>query len=240
MRSNDESIGTIRRWAAWSVHLLSALGVVLAFLALVAVVEQRWTEALAWLLVALAVDGVDGSLARAVNVKKVVPRIDGGALDLVVDYLTYVFVPTLFMIEASLLPEGGTGIALAALILLSSLYVFARRDMKTGDGYFRGFPALWNVVAIYLFAADLSAAAVTAIVVILAGLSFAPVHFVHPFRVKDFGMWLPAISLLWAASTVALLMDMSPAGRPVLLGISAATAVAIVALGLWRTVRGPP
>jgi phosphatidylcholine synthase len=238
MSSNEESVGTARRWAAWSVHLLSGLGVVLAFLALIAVVEQRWTEALVWLLIALAVDGIDGSLARAVDVNAVVPRIDGAALDLVVDYLTYVFVPAMFMVQASLLPAGAFGIALAALILLSSLYVFARRDMKTEDGYFRGFPALWNVVAIYLFATEVDRPVTAAIVAVLAAMSFAPVHFVHPFRVRHYGLWLPAIALLWAASTLSLLLNV-PSGGGWILWTSAAAAAAIVALGLWRTMRGP-
>ena len=228
-----------RRLAAWSIHLLSASGAVLALLALTAVIEHRWVEALAWLLVALVVDGIDGSLARAAGVDTAAGRIDGNALDLVIDYLTYVFVPALFMIEASLLPGGGMGLVLAGLILVSSLYVFARRDMKTADGYFRGFPALWNVVALYLFAANFGEAATSAIVVVLASLSFAPVHFVHPFRVRDFGPLLPAIALLWAGSTMLLIAGMFPSARGILLALSAASAALIVALGLWRSVRGP-
>src|SRR5688500_5384937 len=134
-----------RRAAAWAVHLFSASGAVLALLALVAIDGHRWTEAMLWLLAALIVDGVDGTLARAAHVKTFASRIDGDTLDLVIDYLNYVFVPTMFMLEAELLPAG-LALPLAAMIQVSSLYVFCRRDMKTADSYFRGFPALWNVV----------------------------------------------------------------------------------------------
>ncbi|HEY0163891.1 MAG TPA: CDP-alcohol phosphatidyltransferase family protein, partial [Sphingomicrobium sp.] len=133
---------------AWLVHAFTATGALLALLALMAVEERDWTMALVWLAVALFVDGIDGSLARWARVKEKAPRIDGDTLDLVIDYLSYVFVPTLFMWRSGMLPEPLI-VPLAALIQLSSLYVFARRDMKTDDGYFRGFPALWNVLALY-------------------------------------------------------------------------------------------
>ncbi|HEX6411177.1 MAG TPA: phosphatidylcholine synthase [Sphingomicrobium sp.] len=226
------------RAAAWAVHLFSASGAVLALLAMVAIRDHRWTDAMLWLFVALVVDGVDGTLARAARVKEIAPRIDGGVLDLVIDYLNYVFVPTLFILEAGLLPVVAA-IPLAALIQISSLYVFARRDMKTEDNYFRGFPALWNIVALYLFAAQLDFSVAAAIVAALALLTFAPIHFVHPFRVRDYGPWLPITALVWAFSTLSLLVDSPAAARGLLLAISAISAIVIVGLGLLRTVRGP-
>jgi phosphatidylcholine synthase len=226
------------RSLAWAVHGFSATGAVLALLALLAIDGHRWTEAMLWLFAALIVDGVDGTLARAARVKQLAPRIDGDALDLVVDYLNYVFVPTMFMLEAELLPAPAA-LPLAALIQLSSIYVFARRDMKTDDGYFRGFPALWNIVALYFFAARIDPATGAAIVAALVALSFAPVHFAHPLRSADYRP-LPAIlGLAWAASTLALLMPVGEPERALLLGLSAVTAMLIVGLGLLRTVRGP-
>jgi phosphatidylcholine synthase len=222
------------------VHLFTATGVVWSLLALMAVIAERWTEALLWLLLALIVDGVDGSLARAARVKEQAPRIDGDVLDLVIDYLGYVFVPTVFMWRADMLPEQ-LFVPLAALILISSLYVFARRDMKTPDGYFRGFPALWNVVALYLFVTGIGPFAAAGVVLVLGILSFAPVLVVHPFRVRDFGPWLLVITVLWTASTAALLVpELSGAIRSSLLTISVATSLLLLGLGLWRTVRGLP
>ena len=223
---------------AWAVHAFSASGAVLALFAVTAIFDHRWTDAMLWLFAALVVDGVDGTLARAAGTKEHTPRIDGDALDLVIDYLNYVFVPTLFILEAALLPAP-LQMPLAALIQLSSLYVFARRDMKTEDNYFRGFPALWNVVALYLYAAQIDAGIAAAIVAALIVLTFAPIHFVHPFRVRDYGRWLPAIAIAWTISSLALLFDLDSFTRAILLAISAASAVVIVALGLLRTARGP-
>lgn len=226
-----------KAWA-WLVHLFTATGVVWSLLALLAVIGERWTEALLWLLLALIVDGVDGTLARAARVKEQAARIDGDVLDLVIDFLGYVFVPTVFMWRADMLPEP-LFVPLAALILISSLYVFARRDMKTSDGYFRGFPALWNVVALYLFVTGIGAWTAAVIVLVLSILSFAPVLVVHPFRVRDFGPWLLVVTAMWTASTAGLLMPGLDAGmRSGLLAVSSATSLLLLGMGLWRTVRG--
>lgn len=223
----------------WLVHLFTASGAVLALLALAAVVDRNWNLAFLWLAVALAVDGIDGTLARMARVGERLPRIDGAVLDLVIDYLTYVFVPALIIWRAGLVPEP-LALPLAAAIQISSLYVFARADMKTGDGYFRGFPALWNIVALYLYVTQPAQSVAAIIVALLVLASFAPIHFVHPFRVRDYGLWLPAIAVLWAAATVALLWSgWSAAARAILLLASAATGIVIIALGLVRSLRGP-
>jgi phosphatidylcholine synthase len=156
-------------------------------LALEAIDRGEWRLALLWLLAALAVDGVDGTLARWARVKDYAPRIDGEAFDLIVDYLNYVFVPAVFIVRAELVPAG-LALPLAAAILLSSVYVFVRRDMKTNDNYFRGFPALWNVVALYLFVAQPGPAIGAIAVILFAILSFAP----HSLRPPLPGARLPA------------------------------------------------
>jgi phosphatidylcholine synthase len=224
----------------WLVHALTASGAVLACLALLAIERGDLRQALLWLLVALAVDGIDGTLARKARVMERVPRIDGAALDLVVDYLNYVFVPTVLFWRAGLVPAGWAG-WLAALIQLSALYVFARRDMKTEDHYFRGFPALWNVVAFYLLLVRPDPVAGAIVVVVLALASVAPIHFIHPFRVTDFGRWPAVLAAIWALATAAMIWpDWSAAMATLWLGLSIATAVLLVGLGLVRTVRGPP
>lgn len=225
--------------AAWLVHLFTASGVVLALLALEATDQGQWRLALLWLLAALAVDGIDGTLARAAKVREVVPRIDGEAFDLIIDYLNYVFVPAVFICRAGLVPAE-LALPLAAAILLSSLYVFVRRDMKTEDNYFRGFPALWNVVALYLFAAQPGAAVGAAVVIVLAILSFAPIVFVHPFRVRDWQPGLKLVALAWAAATLALLWPgWSASAAKAWLAASLGLAAIMLALGLVRSLRGP-
>jgi phosphatidylcholine synthase len=224
---------------AWLVHAFTASGAVLAFLALMAIEREQWRLALLWLLIALAVDGVDGAMARWARVKDKAARIDGDTLDLIIDYLTYVFVPTALIWRAGLVPET-LALPAAALIQLSALYHFTRRDLKTGDNYFRGFPALWHVVALYLVVAEASPEAGAVTVVIFSALSFAPVLFVHPFRVRDYGKWLPVLAILWALATVALLWPRwSDAAGTALLAFSLAAGAVLMALGLIRTVRGP-
>ncbi len=223
---------------AWLVHMFTASGAVLALLALKAIEEEQWRLALLWLFVAIVVDGIDGWFARWARVKEQAPRIDGDTLDLVVDYLTYVFIPTVFIWRAGLVPPA-IALWLAAAIQFSSLYLFARSDMKTGDNYFRGFPALWNLVAFYLFVLQAGTTAGAVVVILLVALTFAPVHFVHPFRVKDYGRWLPILATLWALSTCALLWTgWSSQVRWGLQATSIATALALLAMGLLRTVRG--
>jgi len=229
--------GADGRIAAWAIHALTAAGAVLALLALAAIESGRAREALVWLLAALVIDGVDGTLARHARVSERLPRIDGPALDLVVDYLTYVFVPAWFLWRLGAFPAP-VALPLTALILLSALYTFARRDMKTRDGYFRGFPALWNVVALYLYVAALPPWLAAAVAIVLLVMTFAPVHVVHPFRVRDFGIGPPAAASVWGLATLSLLLPLDDRSRGVALGVSLAAAAVLVAMGLVRTVRG--
>ncbi len=224
---------------AWAVHAFTASGALLAFLALLAILAGNWPLALLWLLLALAVDGVDGSLARWARTKELAPRIDGDTLDLIIDYLNYVFVPTLLIVRAALLPSALSA-PLAGAILISALYNFTRTDLKTADNYFRGFPALWNLVAFFLFIARPAPELAAGAVLFFAALTFAPVHFVHPFRVRDYGVWLPLLSCLWAGLTAALLWPgWSEDVRSGLLAASLTAAALLLALGLLRTFRGP-
>jgi phosphatidylcholine synthase len=225
--------------AAWGVHLFTSLGVVVAFLALLAIERGQPREALLWLVLAMVIDGVDGTLARAAKVKERLSRIDGGALDLVIDYLTYVFLPVLFIWRGAYLPDA-LAMPLCAAILSSSLYVFARRDMKTDDGYFRGFPALWNVIAFYFFVMEPGPAMSTIVVVALLIMTFAPVHMVHPFRVRDYGRLLPVLAVVWAVATPMLVLPtLGDPLRSALGAVSVGSALVLIALGLLRTARGP-
>ena len=226
-------------FVAWAIHVLTASGAVLAFLALLAVEQGRWRLALLWLGAALIVDGLDGPLARRAGVVRRTPGIDGATLDLVVDYLTYVFVPVILIYRAGLLPAWYAPVA-AAAILVSSLYTFARIDMKTADNFFVGFPALWNVVAYYLFMLQPGELVSAIVVSVFVLLTFAPVHFVHPVRVRSYQPWLAGLTVLWGASSLVLLLpDWSPLWRDAWLTFSLVGAAALLALGALRTLRGP-
>ena len=224
---------------AWLVHGLTASGAVFAFLALLAIEAQDWPLALMWLAAALFIDTFDGTLARWAHVKTRAPRIDGDTLDLIIDYLNYVFVPTVLIWRAGLVPAPFAP-WLAATILVSALYNFTRRDLKTEDNYFRGFPALWNVVAFYLFVTRPGPEAGAIVVVAMAALTFTSVPFVHPFRVRDYGRWLPVLALAWAAATLALLWPgWTAEARGALSWASALLMLLLLGLGFLRGLRGP-
>lgn len=167
---------------AFAVHLLTAAGGALALLALVAA-TRGWWEAMFMLLgAALVADAIDGPLARRLDVAERLPRWSGDVLDLVVDFLTYVFVPAYAVAASSLVPDVA-GVLLGILIVITGALYFADRRTKTEDNHFRGFPALWNVVVFYLFIIKPAPWIAIAAVIVFAVLTFVPIKVVHPFRV---------------------------------------------------------
>jgi phosphatidylcholine synthase len=171
------------RAAAFAVHIFTACGAACALLALIAAVGADWPKMFVWLGVALVIDGVDGTFARRLRTAELLPRWSGDVLDLVVDILTYVFVPAYAIATGGLLPKL-LAIPLGALIVVTGSLYFADRQMKTSDYYFRGFPALWNVAAFYLFLLKLPPWLGALAVVALAALTFVPIHVVHPIRIS--------------------------------------------------------
>jgi phosphatidylcholine synthase len=195
---------------AFAVHVFTASGAALALLALMAAVSGRWPSMFLLFGAALIVDGVDGTMARRLRVAELLPRWSGDVLDLVVDFLTYVFVPAYAIVASGLLPEPLAIPAGIAIVITGTLY-FADRKMKTADNFFRGFPALWNLVAFYLFvfkpASWLAATAVAVLVV----LTFTPFKFVHPIRVTRWRVVSIAAVAAWSVlALVALWRDLAP------------------------------
>ena len=135
------------------VHLLTASGAVFAMLAMLAAVDGKWSLMFVWLVVAFAVDGIDGPLARRYNVKANAANFDGVLLDLIIDYLTYVFIPAFALFKSGLF-EGWTGWFVIIIITFASAMYFADNRMKTQDNSFSGFPGCWNMVAVVLFALE--------------------------------------------------------------------------------------
>ena len=197
--------GIGRKFAAAAVHTFTASGILCALLATLAAAENAFALAFAWLGLALVIDGIDGTFARWVDVSRHLARFSGERLDQVVDYVTYVFVPTLALLKSGIL-AGGSGVALAGVILMTSLFHFADNGNKSEDHCFVGFPAIWNIVAFYLFAFPLPAWGSALIVLLCAGLTFVPMRWLHPMRVERrlalnlaaSGLWLAAAgSTLW-------------------------------------------
>jgi len=196
--------------AAFAVHIFTATGAALALGALIYAVRGEWA-AMCWCLgIALIVDGVDGTMARALKVAEVLPRWSGDVLDLVVDFVTYVFVPAYAIAAGGLLLPALAVPAGIAVVITGALY-FADRRMKTADNYFRGFPALWNAAVFYLFVLKLPPGANAAVVAALAVLSFAPFKFLHPFRVRRLRAVSIAAVIVWAAlAVIAVVRDLDP------------------------------
>jgi phosphatidylcholine synthase len=190
------------RGPAFFVHVLTACGAALALLALIAATRGDWPLMFLWLGVALVVDAIDGPLARGLNVREVLPRWSGDTLDLVVDYTTYVFVPAYAVTSSHLMPDGLAIVAGIAIAITGTLY-FADRNMKTADNFFRGFPAVWNLVTFYLLLLRPAPAIAAAAVTLLAVLTFVPICFVHPFRVRRLRTVTVALLTLWVALALA-------------------------------------
>ncbi len=184
------------RHKALSVHLFTATGAVLSMFAMLAAVEEKWSLMFLWLVLALIVDGIDGPLARRYEVDKNWPTYDGVLLDLIIDFLTYVFIPAFALFKSGLLP-GWTGwIAIIAIVYGSVIY-FADTRMKTKDKSFAGFPACWNMLILVLFAVSPPKGLILAIVVALTFAMFTNLKFIHPTRTKRWRNVSLPVSLLW-------------------------------------------
>ncbi len=181
---------------ALSVHLLTATGAVLSMFAMLAAVEGNWQTMFLWLVLALLVDGIDGPLARRYDTPKNFPIYDGVLMDLIVDYLTYVFIPAYALFKSGML-TGWTGWLVIIAICYGSVIYFADTRMKTKDKSFSGFPACWNMVVLVLFAVAPSQSVILAIVVLLTVGMFLPLKFVHPTRTQRWREITLPVSIAW-------------------------------------------
>jgi phosphatidylcholine synthase len=182
---------------AWSVHLFTATGAVWGLLAVVAIIQHQWLLAFVYMIVAVAVDGLDGTLARLFKVKGALPGFDGALLDNIVDYLNYVVVPALLLYQAELLPPVWDLVGVA-MIALSSAYQFCQSDAKTEDHYFKGFPSYWNVVVFYLFFMGWAGWANLAAIVVLTALIFVPIKYIYPSRMRSHQRLTLGLTIIWA------------------------------------------
>ena len=197
-------------WPAALVHLFTAMGIVCGLLATRAVLASAWEIIFIWLGIALLIDGIDGYFARRASVESRLPRFSGERLDLVIDYVTYVFVPALALLQAGFL-HGALGVGLASLILLSSLFHFSDTQSKTDDYSFVGFPAIWNFVAFYVFAFGLSQLVTAILVLACVVLTFVPLKWVHPLRTAALRPVTIAAAGLWGIAAGSALWNGFPA-----------------------------
>lgn len=193
------------RDVAWLVHLYTASGAALAFLAMAAVMGGRPRTAFLWMMAATLVDATDGVLARLARVKEALPTFDGGRLDDIVDYLTFVFVPVMLVYETGLLPEQW-GAGVASVVLLSSAYGFVAADAKTDDHFFTGFPSYWNVVALYLYALGFGTVVNATVLLVLSALVFVRVGYIYPTRTPALRALTLALAVLWGVMLLVIVL----------------------------------
>ncbi len=215
-------------FAAAAVHLFTGLGIVCALMCARATISANFETAFFWLGIAFFIDGVDGMFARKARVKEVLPSFSGETLDLVIDYVTYVFLPALMLLQAGFL-TGWFGILLASLICLSSLYHFSDEGSKADDNCFVGFPAIWNIVAFYIFAFATPFAVTSAIIIACVALTFIPLKWVHPMRVVALRPLNLLACVAWGVAAAVSVYDKFPAsdGLKLTLGL-----VALYGVGL--------
>lgn len=199
------------RARAYAVHVYTASGIVLAFMAAAEMTRARPDARLVFALLfgAVLIDATDGPLARAWEVKRFAPAIDGRTIDDIVDYITYTFLPLLLVWRMGWVPEPGALWIVPALV--ASLFGFANAGAKDEEGgFFLGFPSYWNVVAFYAaFWHRFWGPWPNAVILLaLAALTVMPVRFVYPnLAPRPWKLPLFAGGLVWGAFLVALLLD---------------------------------
>ncbi len=224
------------RAAAFSVHVFTALGAGIALLALLEAVREHWAAMFVWLGIALIVDAADGPIARRLDVVRVLPNWSGEVLDLVVGFVTYVFVPAYAITASGLLlplaaPLLGVGVAVSG-----ALY-FADRRMKSPDNHFRGFPGLWNIAAFYLFLLHPAPALASLGILLLIIATFLPFHVLHPVRVKRLRWLTLSLIVIGAALMIFTVASDFDVGAPVAIALCAIAGYVVASDAAIRLVR---
>lgn len=226
--------------SAWAVHAFTASGTFVGILTLVKIYQHQYLHAL-WLMgITVVIDAVDGSLARLVHVKKVLPGIDGALLDNIIDYLNYVITPCFFLLVRPDMLPSFYAIWIVVAITLTSSYQFCQDDAKTPDHFFKGFPCYWNFAVFYMFIFNTSMTTNALILTALCILIFVPIKYVYPSRLdyltesKKLKILMHSCSVLYGVSSV-LTLWYYPQNEPVWLGISLGYVVMYLVLSIYRT-----
>jgi phosphatidylcholine synthase len=233
---SSSSVSPAMRAAAFSVHIFTALGAGLALIALLEAVREHWAAMFGWLGAALVVDALDGPIARRLDVARVQPNWSGDVLDLVVDFVTYVFVPAYAITASGLLLPLAAPLLGVGVVVSGALY-FADRRMKADDNHFRGFPALWNAAAFYLFLLHGPPALSSLAVATLIVLTFVPFHVLHPIRVVRLRGLTLSLLAAWAVLAVFALASDFDVGAPVTVGLCAIAVYIVASDAMIRLAR---
>jgi phosphatidylcholine synthase len=235
-QQDSASVSQRMRAAAFSVHIFTAMGAGIALIAMLEAVREHWAAMFAWLGAALVIDALDGPIARRLDVVRVQPNWSGEVLDLVVDFVTYVFVPAYAITAGGLLLPVAAPLLGAGIVVSGALY-FADRRMKTADNHFRGFPALWNAVAFYLFLLHLPPTLASLAVATLIVLTFVPFNVVHPVRVARLRRLTLSLLGIWAVLGIIVLANDFDVSAPITIGLCAIAAYIVGSDAAIRLLR---
>jgi phosphatidylcholine synthase len=196
--------------AAWSVHVVTASGVFVGFLGLNSVIDGHARAAILWLVAALILDGIDGPIARRLNVRDRIPTLNGNSLDLIVDYFTCTIVPVAFLDRFGHFPQNTIG-PLGLAMLISGALWMARTNQETADRWFSGFPAEWNMIipTLYLLRPNPWVSFVVCVAFCL--LTLSPLQFAHPVSVIE----SRAVSLTFMTAWLGSMVWLAIAQRPI-------------------------
>jgi len=227
---------TSRRAAAFGVHIFTALGAGVALLALLEAVREHWPAMFVWLGVALIIDAVDGPIARRLDVIRLQPNWSGDILDLVVDFVTYVFVPAYAITASRLLLPVAAPILGIGIVVSGALY-FADRRMKSEDNHFRGFPGLWNIAAFYLFLLNWPPVWSSLAIAMLIVATFLPFWVLHPVRVERLRWLTLTLMAVWTVLTIYTVVQDFNVERPVTIVLCLIAVYVFASDAAFRLVR---
>ena len=201
---------TLKFWfkktLALSVHLLTSLGILCSFFAMLCIFDDKIAIAFLWLGCALIIDAIDGTLARTVGVAQLIPNINGLMMDSIVDFINYIFIPALLLVKGGyLVPQ--LELILPGIILIISLFSYSRTSVYDDDFRFVGFPVAWNIVLVYLFIFETSQFINSIIIITFIILKFVPLKYVQPFRTKKFRRLTLVVTTFWFLSTMSLCLN---------------------------------
>lgn len=226
--------------AAWAVHIFTASAACVGVYTLQKIYQHDYIFALWLMAITVFIDAVDGSLARFVHVKNVLPKLDGALLDNIMDYLNYVITPCFFLlVKPDMIPQEYS-VPLIAAISITSAYQFCQSDAKTPDHFFKGFPCYWNIVVFYMFIFNTSMNFNAILLAILCVLIFVPVKYVYPSRLdyltdsKALKILMHFCSIIYGISTAYLLMYY-PESNNLWLSLSLGYVVLYLFLSFYRT-----
>lgn len=239
LKENIVQISFQKRCLAWSIHVFTACGAFFGLMALLAIYNHELLQSFWWMMAAIIIDAVDGMLARSVNIKQVVPNIDGALLDNIVDFFTYSLVPCFFLLVSDVLPPNWQILGVI-VIIIASAYQFTQIDAKTSDHFFKGFPSYWNIVVFYLFFWQMNSWVNLSIVILLAVLSFVPIKYVYLSRLdyltrsKSLRIAMLVATALWSLATAGLLW-VYPQSNQILVFVSIGYILLYAGISLYRT-----